>query len=226
MIEIENLSKSYNLSKTSKSQVLFDVNLKINNGDMVALLGPSGSGKSTLLHILSGLITFDSGQVFVDGMNLRTESANKLAEMRNSKMAIILQNFVLIDEFSVYDNVQLPLCFSKKKKQREPEIEAVLESVGILDCKNKPVYQLSGGQKQRVAIARGLINHPSYLLADEPTGSLDSIAADNVMSILKKINQNGTTIILVTHNLEIAKQCSRKILIKDGRICETTSEFV
>ena len=119
MIEIENLSKSYNLSKTSKSQVLFDVNLKINNGDMVAL-----------------------------------------AEMRNSRMAIILQNFVLIDEFSVYDNVQLPLCFSKKKKQREPEIEAVLESVGILDCKNKPVYQLSGGQKQRVAIARGLIIPP------------------------------------------------------------------
>jgi putative ABC transport system ATP-binding protein len=218
MISVQNLNKSYRVRNHTHFQVLHDINLDICNGEMVAIMGPSGSGKSTLLHILSGLIPFDSGQIDIDDIKLNNLSSDSLAEMRNKKMSIIFQNFALIEDFTVYDNVLLPLCFSKKKTNINKTVENILKSLKIEDYKNQQVCMLSGGEKQRVAIARGIVNSPQYILADEPTGALDSETSKDVIDILESLNKSGSTVIIVTHNDEIANRCMRKIEIKDGRI--------
>jgi putative ABC transport system ATP-binding protein len=218
MINIRGLDKSYHIRKGVDFKVLHDINLNIGNGEMIAIIGPSGSGKSTLLHILCGLLPFDSGKIDVDDIHLHTLSADKLAEFRNEKMSIIFQNFALIEDFTVYDNVLLPLCFSKKKTNMNKTVENILKSLKIEDYKNQQVCMLSGGEKQRVAIARGIVNSPQYILADEPTGALDSETSKDVIDILESLNKSGSTVIIVTHNDEIANRCMRKIEIKDGRI--------
>lgn len=219
MIKISNLSKIYNYKKANAFQALYDVNLNIEKGEMAAIIGASGAGKSTLLHILACIDNYQSGEYFLDGMLVNSNSEKSLAKIRNEKIGMVMQDFALIDDFSAVQNVMLPLDFSAKKdKDKKKKALAVLESVGMSDFANNRSNNLSGGQKQRVAIARAIVNNPDIILADEPTGALDSKTAAEIMNIFKELHNQGQTVIIVTHDLGIAKQCGRIIEISDGEI--------
>ena len=222
MINILHLKKNYYINKDNFTTALNNVSININDGELLSIIGASGSGKTTLLHIIAGLIPYDSGQVFIDKQDIGKLSQSQRTELRNHKISLILQNFGLIEDFSVFDNVQLPVCFSKNTKNCKKRVYDVLEQVGLKEYIRKPVSQLSGGEKQRVAIARGLVTEPEYILADEPTGALDSKTSDEIMKLLLNLNKKGTTIIIVTHNPQIAKMCSRQIELKDGKIINDT----
>lgn len=210
------------MSKDSFTVALNDISININDGELLSIIGASGSGKSTFLHIIAGLIPYDSGQVFIDKQDIGKLSQSKKTELRNHKISLILQSFGLIEDFSVFDNVQLPVCFSRDTKNCKKRVYDVLEQVGLKEHIRKPVSQLSGGEKQRVAIARGLVTNPEYILADEPTGALDSKTSDEIMNLLLDLNRKGTTVILVTHNPDIAGMCNRQIELKDGQIISDT----
>lgn len=219
MIKISNLSKIYNYKKANAFQALYDVNLNIEKGEMAAIIGASGAGKSTLLHILACIDNYQSGEYFLDGMLVNSNSEKNLAKIRNEKIGMVMQDFALIDDFSAVQNVMLPLDFSAKKdKDKKKKALAVLESVGMSDFANNRSNNLSGGQKQRVAIARAIVNNPDIILADEPTGALDSKTAAEIMNIFKELHNQGQTVIIVTHDLGVAKQCGRIIEISDGVI--------
>lgn len=219
MINLTNIKKIYNKGKVNEFEALHDISLTINNGEMVAIIGKSGAGKSTLLHILSCIDSYENGKYIIDDTLVKKLSEKKLADIRNSKIGMVMQDFALVDDFSCIENVMLPLDFASKKKPDKRKIAMnALKSVGMDNMAKKPVNKLSGGQKQRVAIARAIVNEPSIILADEPTGALDTKTASEIMAVFHKLNKKGHTIIIVTHDLEVAKQCGRIIEISDGRI--------
>ena len=194
--------------------------MKIDDGEMVAIIGKSGVGKSTLLHIIGCIDTFESGTYTIDETNVHKLSDKQLARMRNEKVGIVMQDFALVEEYTVLENVRIPLYFSHSKKSDKPKALALaaLKRVGISELANKPVNKLSGGQKQRVAIARAIVNDPSFILADEPTGALDTKTSGEIMALFKSLNDEGKTVIIITHDPTVADICQRKIEISDGRI--------
>lgn len=220
MIQIKNLVKVYNKGKTNEFCALKGIDLSIEEGEMVAIIGKSGAGKSTLLHILAAIDSYDKGSYLVDGVSVGDLKEKERARFRNQKMGIVMQDYALIDEYTIEENVQIPLIFGKVKGNdvRREKIMTVLENVGLAELAKKPVRQLSGGQKQRVAIARALVNNPTFLLADEPTGALDSKTSGEIMDVFEKLNQGGKTVIIVTHDMEVAAWCGRVIEISDGEI--------
>ena len=221
MIEIKNLTKTYNKGKPNQLKALDDVSLKINDGEFVAIIGKSGAGKSTLMHILGCIDNYDSGEYLIDGVNVAEYNDRKRAQIRNKNIGIVMQDFALLEKYTVIDNVLLPFDFSKKKVNRKIEKERaidLLKEVGMEMIYDKEVSKLSGGQKQRVAIARAMIMEPKILLADEPTGALDEKTSSDIIALLRKMNEKGTTVIIITHDKDISESCDRIIEIKDGRI--------
>ena len=218
LIQLENISKIYN-SEEIKTVALNGVSLKINEGELTAITGPSGSGKSTLLHILGLLDRPTTGEYIFENKNIINLSDEELALFRNEKIGFVFQAFFLLSSITVLENVKLPLLYSKvdEKKWNELALNA-LEEVGLSYRLNHFPTQLSGGEKQRVAIARALINNPSIILADEPTGNLDSKSAMQIIKIIKGLNDQGRTIIVVTHESYLANITRRIIRLRDGQI--------
>lgn len=212
--------KVYNKGKTNEFCALKGIDLSIDEGEMVAIIGKSGAGKSTLLHILAAIDSYDKGSYLVDGVSVGDLKEKDRARFRNQKIGIVMQDYALIDEYTIEENVQIPLIFGKVKGNdvRREKIMTALKNVGLDELAKKPVRQLSGGQKQRVAIARALVNNPAFLLADEPTGALDSKTSGEIMDVFEKLNQGGKTVIIVTHDMEVAARCGRVIEISDGEI--------
>lgn len=219
MLKIENLTKTYNYKKPNAFTALTDVSLEVNDGEMLAIIGKSGAGKSTLLHIIGCIDKFEKGSYTIDGTDVHTLSDTKLAKIRNEKVGIVMQDFALVDEYSVLENVMIPLNFSKKRLGKPKEIAMqALEKVGIANLAKKPVSKLSGGQKQRTAIARAIVNDPSFILADEPTGALDTKTSAEIMELFKELNKSGKTVIIITHDPNVAEKCGRQVEISDGKI--------
>ena len=216
LIEVKNLKKDY-INDEVVTPVLHDISFKIKEGEFVAIMGPSGSGKSTLMHILSFLDRPTGGTYDFEGKDTKNFDDNYLAKLRNERVGFVFQSFNLLARTSVLDNVRLPLVYSKKKDYDELA-EKALESVGLSHRLNYFTNQISGGEKQRVAIARALVNNPAVIFADEPTGNLDSKSGNTVMYILQKLNNDGHTIILVTHETDTANHAKRIIRVKDGNI--------
>ncbi len=218
MINIENLNKIYQTGSISV-HALKNVNLTINKGEFVGIMGPSGSGKSTFMNILGCLDRASSGIYILDDKKIEDSTDNELAEIRNEKIGFVFQSFNLLPRTSAYKNVELPMIYKKVSRQERHEktLEA-LKKVGLEERIDHKPNELSGGQRQRVAIARALVNEPAIILADEPTGNLDTKSGDEVMEIFKNLNQQGATIILVTHEPEIAQQTKRIVTFRDGEI--------
>lgn len=224
MLKLESVHKVYNKGKSNEFEALKGIDLKVNDGELVAIIGKSGAGKSTLLHILACIDSYESGKYCIDDTLVRNLSEKKLAEIRNKKIGMVMQDFALVDDFSCIENVLLPLDFSRKKiSDKKTKAMNALKSVGMDSMAKKSVNKLSGGQKQRVAIARAIVNEPSVVLADEPTGALDSKTSAEIMELFHALNRKGKTVIIVTHDLEIAKQCNRIIEISDGFIVENNT---
>ncbi|MEI7497902.1 MAG: ABC transporter ATP-binding protein [Candidatus Falkowbacteria bacterium] len=217
LIKITNLNKTY-LTGELQTPVLSDINIEIDNGEFVSIMGPSGSGKSTLMHILGFLDRPTSGHYFFDGKDVSGLVDDELALLRNEKVGFVFQAFNLLPRTTVLENVKLPLLYAEGKIDTEERSKEVLESVGLSHRLKYFTNQISGGEKQRVAIARALVNHPSVIFADEPTGNLDSKSGVQIMAILQKLNQEGKTIILVTHETYTSEHAKRIIRIRDGRI--------
>lgn len=219
MIEIKNLVKIYNPKKTNEFEALHGISLEIADGELVAIIGKSGAGKSTLLHILACIDDYQDGEYIIDGTLVKNLSEKQYAKIRNEKIGMVMQDFALIDEFTAIENVMIPLNFSKNKvsDKKEKALKA-LQLVNIGELAGKRCNNLSGGQKQRVAIARAVVNDPSMILADEPTGALDTKTSAEIMNLFKSLNQRGRTVVIVTHDINIAKQCDRIIEISDGKI--------
>ncbi len=216
MIELKDVNKIYGTGDGAV-HALKDVNVTIEDGKLTAILGKSGSGKSTLMNIIGALDSPTSGSVFADGNNLTEMSENDLADYRNKTTGFVFQSFYLEPTFTVLDNVAMPLIIAGiDRKQREENAREVLKLLGLENKMNKKANELSGGQKQRVSIARALVHHPKIILADEPTGNLDSQNGAEVIALLKHISEEGTSVVLVTHNIEDARHADNVIFISDG----------
>ena len=221
MIKIDNLTKTYNYKKANAFTALTDVSLTVEDGEMLAIIGKSGAGKSTLLHIIGCIDTFEKGTYTLDDISVHKLSDKKLAQIRNQKVGIVMQDFALVEEYTVLENVKIPLYFAQKRKGSANTLALdALEKVGMKELAKKPVNKLSGGQKQRVAIARAIVNNPSFLLADEPTGALDTKTSAEIMALFKSLNDEGKTVMIITHDPTIAGSCQRQIEISDGKIIE------
>ncbi len=223
LIEIKQLNKEY-ANDGVVTKVLFDINFEINAGEFISIMGPSGSGKSTLMHILGFLDTLSTGQYIFQGQDVSNLDEDTLANYRNKKVGFVFQNFNLLPKTSVWDNVRLPLLYSQKKVDTGL-VDKAIKSVNLEHRRDYLSNQLSGGEKQRVAIARALINEPDIIFADEPTGNLDSKTGLQIMSILQDLNDQGKTIILVTHETATARHAARIISIKDGHLVGDTNDF-
>lgn len=218
MIRLENVVKRYNNKKANEFEALHGISIEIEQGELVAIIGKSGAGKSTLLHIIACIDSYEEGEYYIDDLLIKHLSDRKLAEIRNEKIGIVMQDFALVEEASCIDNVMLPLDFAKKKKKNRRELaQLALEQVQMGEYSKKPVNQLSGGQKQRVAIARAIVNEPEILIADEPTGALDTKTSEEIMKLFKELNEQNRTVIIVTHDPTVAEECQRVIEISDGR---------
>jgi putative ABC transport system ATP-binding protein len=220
MIQIKDLHKSYKMGSSSL-HVLKGINLNVEEGELVAIMGSSGSGKSTLLNIIGMLDLLDNGSYELDKVLIKDLDETKAAKYRNKFLGFIFQSFNLINYKTAVENVSLPLYYQgMKRTERQEKALKYLESVGLLDWATHLPSELSGGQKQRVAIARAMASEPKLLLADEPTGALDTKTSNEVMDLIQKINQEGKTILVVTHEEDIAQMCKRIIRLKDGVIVE------
>ncbi|MBM9537752.1 ABC transporter ATP-binding protein [Desulfobulbus alkaliphilus] len=217
MIELKNIEKTYRRG-VENVRALRDVDLTIDAGETIAIVGPSGAGKTTLLHILGCLDQPTKGDVFLDGVNTAGMPESQLVKIRREKIGFVFQQFYLIPGLSVFDNIALPLLFSKKPADRK-KIEKLAEMVGLEHRLNHAPAQLSGGEMQRTAIARGLVNDPAVLLADEPTGNLDTENSEKIYAVLRRLSDEGLTTIMITHNQELAARAERTVKIKDGMIC-------
>ena len=217
MVKLQNISKVY-LTKTIETTALNNINLHVPKGEFLSIMGPSGCGKSTLLNIMGLLDKPSNGDILVDGFQVANYASKATAKFRNEKLGFIFQSFHLIPDLNVIDNVELPLLYRKmSSKQRKELSDLALGSVGLSNRRSHFPSQLSGGQKQRVAIARAIVGNPDIILADEPTGNLDSVMGDEVMDILLKLNRNNdTTIVMVTHDERMAQKTHRLIRLYDG----------
>lgn len=217
LIELKNIIKNYQNGDVV-TRVLCSINLSVAEGEFVAIMGPSGSGKSTLMHTIGFLDRPTEGDYFFDGENTKDFTDDELARIRNHRIGFVFQSFNLLPRTSVIDNVMLPLAYSSIKTNHHNRAKAALESVGLGDRLEHMSNQISGGQKQRVAIARALVCDPKVIFADEPTGNLDSKSGSTVMNILERLNKEGRTIILVTHDMNVALHAERIVTIRDGEI--------
>lgn len=214
-IQLKNIKKSF-VNNKAKNTVLNKISLDINDNELVAIMGRSGAGKSTLLNIIGCLDNSDEGEYLLDGKNINEMSNSELSTIRNEKFGFIMQDFALIEDETVKHNIMLPTYFSKNKKKYD--CEKIAKTLGIKKLLDTKVSLLSGGEKQRTAIARALINDPKYIIADEPTGALDSKNAELIMDTIIELNKLGKTIIIVTHDENVAKKCQRIIYISDGNL--------
>lgn len=220
ILEVSELKKVY-VSRfgTNKVEALKRITFSVEKGEYVAVMGESGSGKTTLLNILAAIDTPTSGSVLLDGMNMSQVKESQRAAFRRENMGFVFQDFNLLDTFNVEDNIYLPLVLSGKSyKEMKERLDAISGALGISDIIKKYPYEISGGQKQRVAVARALITKPKLILADEPTGSLDSHATDELLRLFSDVNATGQTILMVTHSVKAASHASRVLFIKDGEI--------
>lgn len=223
ILELENVSKTYGRGGVAIT-ALKAVNLKVNKGDFIAIVGRSGSGKSTLLNILGCIDLASSGKYLIEGIDVRALNDKNLSKIRNKKIGFVLQYFGLINDYTVYENIEIPLKYAKENKNYKERILELLKKMGIEDKRNKYPCELSGGQNQRVAIARALANNPNIILADEPTGALDKKTSIEIMELLCELNKFGKTIIMVTHDEEVYNYCNRRIIIEDGVLNEYNDE--
>ena len=220
MLKMKNISKLYTTGKV-QTHALRNFDLQVDEGEFIAVTGPSGSGKTTFLNIAGLLESTSEGQYILDGVDVGKLSDNGTADLRNQKIGFIFQGFNLIPDLSVFENIEVPLRYRGiNAKERKERVMDCLEKVGLSSRLKHLPQQLSGGQQQRVAIARALAGEPRFLLADEPTGNLDSLMARQVMELLEEINQNGATIVMVTHDPELARRAPRNIQIVDGQIAD------
>lgn len=218
MINIVNLEKYYRTEEV-ETVALNKLNLEIREGEFVAIMGPSGCGKSTLLNIIGFLDDPDSGSYRFNGMEVSKLSENRMADLRKVNIGFVFQSFNLIDELTVYENVELPLIYLRiKPAERRKRVETVLDKMQIMHRRHHFPQQLSGGQQQRVAVARAVVNNPKLILADEPTGNLDSNNGNEVMQLLSDLNEAGTTVVMVTHNEHDARYSRRILRMLDGQI--------
>ncbi len=220
VVRLENVKKVYSLGK-AKVEALRGVNLSIYPGDYVSLMGPSGSGKSTLLNLIGALDKPTSGRVLIDGTDIGKLSPKALAKLRREKIGFVFQQFNLLQRLTALENVELPMWFAGVgKRKRRKRAKELLELVGLGKRMHHKPTELSGGEMQRVAIARALANNPEIILADEPTGNLDSISGAEIIELLEELNRQGKTLIVVTHDQEFGSRAKRRIRIRDGRIME------
>lgn len=222
MIRLDNISKTFRDGDT-QVQALKNISFEVNKGELVAIIGKSGSGKSTLLNILGLLDKQTDGDYYIDGKKVSSIPEREKAKLRNSHIGFVMQDFALVEKYTVKQNINIPLIYTDKPINKEKAINDVLKSIGLSDKTNTPAYKLSGGQKQRVAIARAVVNEPQIILADEPTGALDSMTADEIMQIFERLNISGKTVIIVTHDKDIAARCKRVIELSDGEIAKGTN---
>lgn len=218
MLELNNICKSFYLGG-EKIKALDKVNIKVEKGDFISIIGPSGSGKSTLMNILGFLDVADSGTYKLDGKEMQSSSDKDLAKIRNEKIGFIFQNFNLLGKLTAIENIQIPLIYKGiENRKSEKRAYELLTKVGLKGRENHLPSQLSGGQQQRVAIARALACNPEIILADEPTGALDSKTSTEIMNILEELNKKGQTIIIITHDINVAQRAKRIVEISDGKL--------
>jgi putative ABC transport system ATP-binding protein len=221
ILEVKNLCKTYIVNKR-QNNVLKNVNFTVSEGEMVAVMGPSGSGKSTLLYAVSGMDSITAGEALFCGKNIAKMGAKELADLRLDEMGFIFQQMYMLKNLTVLDNIILPACQSKKNTETRKETmqrgQELMRKLGIIDIADNDINEVSGGQLQRACICRSMINNPKMIFADEPTGALNRTSSDEVMEELAKLNNDGTTIMLVTHDVKVAAKCTRVLYIVDGNI--------
>jgi len=222
MLEVKNVSKIYGNS-AAKVVALNNVSFILENGSFLSIMGPSGSGKSTLLNIIGGLDRLSEGEVILGGKRIDNLSENNLVSVRRGEVAYIFQQYYLIPSLTAIENVILPLTFCGRIKSRE-QAHGILQKVGLATRANHKPSELSGGEQQRVAIARALVNKPSLILADEPTGNMDQITGKHILDLFDELNKEGNTIIIVTHDHEVAKRTKNTILLEDGQIIDVVNK--
>ncbi len=221
ILEVKDLCKTYIVNKR-QNNVLRNVNFSVKSGEMVAIMGPSGSGKSTLLYTFSGMDSLTAGDVLFDGRSIAKMSQRELSELRLDHMGFIFQQMYMLKNLSVIDNIMLPSCQSKKikesRKQKAERAKELMRRQGIIETADNGIDEVSGGQLQRACLCRALMNNPKVIFADEPTGALNRAASDEVMDMLGAVNREGTTVMLVTHDVKVAARCTRVMYIVDGNI--------
>ena len=223
ILELKNITKIYGKGD-SETKALDGVDLTIEKGDFCAIMGPSGSGKSTLLNILGCMDTPTSGEYILKGQDVSKMKNKQLSKLRNQVISFVFQYFALMDEYTVFDNIMLPLnCQKYPYKEKKDRVNYYMKRLGIEKYAKKKPTQLSGGQQRRVAISRALVSNADIILADEPTGALDSTTGEELMELLQEINESGKTVILVTHNEKVAEKCNYVIYIEDGKIVDKLS---
>ena len=220
MIELKDITKSFQNGEETV-EILHGINVTLNEGEFTSIMGPSGSGKSTLMNIIGCLDKPTAGIYSLAGQNISSMSETKLAHIRNEEIGFVFQNFMLLPRLTALQNVELPLIYAGvDKKERRKRALAALTKVGLAERSNHLPNELSGGQKQRVAVARAIVNNPKFILADEPTGALDTKTSKQIMDLFYELNKQGATIIIITHDREIGEAAARQIVIRDGKIVQ------